>query len=127
MAPIIPLAEKRYSWDIHPENFCKELATARTFVMKQEAEWLQTQGLCQHVKHDELIVFSDEGPIDNELRFEDECVRHKMLDMVGDFALTGCDIQGFIIAHRSGHRLNAELARVLSNEAEIQGGYRRCA
>jgi UDP-3-O-acyl-N-acetylglucosamine deacetylase len=63
-------------------------------------------------------VFGDLGPIDNELRFEDECVRHKALDLVGDLALAGCDIVGRIIAYRSGHRLNAELARVLLAEGQ---------
>ncbi len=66
----------------------------------------------------DLLIFGDEGPIDNELRFSDECVRHKILDLVGDLALSGCDVVGQIVAHRSGHRLNAELVRVLLKEAE---------
>ena len=49
----------------------------------------------------------------NQLRFADECVRHKTLDLVGDLALAGCDIQGRITAFRSGHRLNAELIQEL--------------
>ena len=47
----------------------------------------------------------------NELRYHDECVRHKALDLVGDLTLSGCDLVGHFIAHRSGHRLNAELVR----------------
>ena len=54
------------------------------------------------------MVFGPDGPIDNTLRFPDECVRHKLLDMVGDLALAGCDLVGAFTASRSGHQLNAE-------------------
>jgi UDP-3-O-[3-hydroxymyristoyl] N-acetylglucosamine deacetylase/UDP-3-O-[3-hydroxymyristoyl] N-acetylglucosamine deacetylase/3-hydroxyacyl-[acyl-carrier-protein] dehydratase len=58
-------------------------------------------------------VFGETGPLQNSLRYADECARHKLLDMLGDFALSGVDICGRITAHRSGHRLNAELVRQL--------------
>ncbi len=61
----------------------------------------------------DLLVFGEDGPIENELRYEDECVRHKILDLVGDLALSNCDIHARIHAHRSGHRLNADLVRLL--------------
>ena len=60
-----------------------------------------------------MLVIGKEGPIDNELRFEDEPVRHKLLDLIGDLALTGRAIQGRILAVRSGHALNHALARKL--------------
>ena len=66
----------------------------------------------------DVLVFDDDGPIDNRLRFRDECVRHKTLDLVGDLALAGCDVVGHIVAYRSGHRLNAELVRVLLTEGK---------
>jgi UDP-3-O-acyl-N-acetylglucosamine deacetylase len=50
-----------------------------------------------------------------------------MLDLVGDLALTGCDLIGHLTAYRTGHRLNAELAKVLLTEAELRGGWRRSA
>jgi UDP-3-O-acyl-N-acetylglucosamine deacetylase len=74
-----------------------------------------------------LLVFDATGPIDNELRFRDECARHKILDLVGDFALAGCDVIGHIVAHRSGHRLNAEMVRVLLQEGEQVVGRRKTA
>ena len=77
--------------------------------------------------HQDVLVFDKDGPIDNPLRFRDECVRHKTLDLVGDLALTGCDVVGHIIAHRSGHRLNAELVRALLNEEEVIETWRRSA
>lgn len=109
------------------EFFATELAPARTFLLLQEAEWLRSQGLGTHVDFSELLVFGPEGPIDNTLRFEDECVRHKVLDLVGDLALAGCDIQGTIIATRSGHRLNAELVRQLLKENQVAYMSRRTA
>lgn len=112
---------------ISPDYFTAELATARTFLLLQEAEWLRSQGLGTHVDFSELLVFGPEGPIDNELRFEDECVRHKVLDLVGDLALAGCDIQGTIIANRSGHRLNAELVKQLLKENQVAYLSRRTA
>jgi UDP-3-O-acyl-N-acetylglucosamine deacetylase len=63
-----------------------------------------------------LLIFEGDGPIDNVLRFRDECVRHKALDLVGDLALAGCDLVGHFVAHRSGHRLNADLVRALLSE-----------
>lgn len=98
---------------INPESFCRELAPARTFLLRQEAEWLQSQGIAQRATAKDLLIFDEQGPIDNALRFENECVRHKALDLVGDLALAGCDVAGHFVAYCSGHRLNAEMARAL--------------
>ncbi|MCA9263642.1 MAG: UDP-3-O-acyl-N-acetylglucosamine deacetylase [Planctomycetales bacterium] len=106
--------------DIMPVTFRRELAPARTFLLESEAKWLQAQGLGRDVTYQELLVFGSGGPIDNELRYADECVRHKVLDMVGDLALAGCDIRGRIVAHRSGHRLNAELVRAILESQTLE-------
>ena len=99
--------------DIQPDSFLEGLASARTFILEAEAEWLQGQGLGSRVTCQDLLVFASDGPVDNELRFQDECVRHKTLDLLGDLALAGCQLSGRITASRSGHRLNAELVRAL--------------
>lgn len=109
------------------ELFRRELAPSRTFVLKQEAEWLRSQGLALRPTHEDLLIYDDEGPIDNELRFPDECVRHKALDLVGDLALAGCDIVGHFVAQCSGHRLNAEMVKVLLMEGEWVGERRQSA
>jgi UDP-3-O-[3-hydroxymyristoyl] N-acetylglucosamine deacetylase len=101
---------------VDPKTFREQLANCRTFMLKEEADWLLAQGLGARASMKDLLVFGDLGPIDNTLRFPDECVRHKILDMVGDFALAGCDIVGQFVAYRSGHRLNAEMVRVLLAE-----------
>jgi UDP-3-O-acyl-N-acetylglucosamine deacetylase len=74
----------------------------------------------------DLLVFDSNGPIDNPLRFRDECVRHKTLDLIGDLALAGCDLIGRFTAYRSGHQLNAELVEaVLAQDQETR--IKRCA
>ena len=60
-----------------------------------------------------MLIFGRDGIIGNALRYPDECVRHKILDMVGDLALLGIDLHGLVVAHRSGHQTNAALARKL--------------
>ena len=112
---------------ITPDTFRKELAASRTFMLMAEAEWLRSQGLGLRPTTKDLLVFGDDGPLENDLRFPDECVRHKMLDLVGDLALAGCDLSGHFVAHRSGHRLNAELVRMLLTEGEMVRGWRRSA
>ncbi len=112
---------------ITPDSFCRELAPCRTFMLKSEADWLIAQGLGNRTSTKDLLIFDNEGPIENELRFRDECVRHKALDLIGDLALGGCDLIGHFVAHRSGHRLNAELVRVLLMEGDMITARRRSA
>lgn len=102
-----------FSTPVNEFTFSRELAEARTFVTQAEAEQLQSKGLGTHVTTRDLLVFGEQGPIDNTLRFPDECARHKALDLLGDLALTGIDIVGRIVAHRSGHQLNGQLASQL--------------
>lgn len=122
-----PVGRQTLALTVTPESFRRELAPARTFTFKAEADWLRAQGLGLRPTPQDLLVFDQDGPIDNELRYPDECVRHKMLDLVGDFALAGCDVVGHFVAHRSGHRLNAELIRVLLAEGELVRGWRKSA
>ncbi len=123
----IAIGRQSLELDITTESFCRDLAPARTFLVKQEAEWLQQQGLGTRVTYNDVLIFDDSEPIENEVRFEDECVRHKVLDLVGDLALVGCDVVGKVIAHRSGHRLNAELVRALLTECQVVESVRRTA
>lgn len=105
-----------------PERFCREIAPARTFVLESEVRALQEQGIGHRATPENVLVFGDQGPIRNALRFADECARHKILDCIGDFALLGCDLMGRFLGTQSGHRLNHALIRRLKtrylNEAE---------
>jgi len=107
------VGRQHYEIDVTPETFQTHLAAARTFIMEKEARELQARGFAQRVTERDLLVFGDDGLVDNELRFTDECVRHKVLDVVGDLVLLGCDVQGHIRAFRSGHTLNAGLVKTL--------------
>mgnify|MGYP003950489741 CR=1 FL=1 len=95
-------------------------------MLKSEADWLVSQGLGKRATTRDLLIFDTDGPIDNELRYHDECVRHKSLDLVGDLALAGCDLIGHFVAYRSGHRLNADLVRSLLSE-NAPADFRRTA
>lgn len=100
-------------------TFCSEIAPARTYLLKHEADWMRSQGLGLRTTYQDLLVFADpEGVIENELRFEDECVRHKTLDMIGDLALAGRDLVGHFVACRSGHRLNAQIVKTVLLEGK---------
>ena len=99
--------------ELTPETFASRLAGARTFLLQAEAEWMRSRGLGRRVSYQDVIVFNCQGPLHNRLRYPDECVRHKVLDLVGDLALAGCDLAGEFVAYRSGHRLNAQLVRTL--------------
>jgi UDP-3-O-acyl N-acetylglucosamine deacetylase len=112
---------------VSAESFRQELAPARTFLLEEEAQWLRSRSLGTRVTNRDLLVYGRDGVIDNELRFDDECVRHKALDLVGDLALAGCEIVGHVTAYKSGHRLNAELVKVLLKEGRLEQGLRRTA
>ncbi len=112
---------------LEPESFRTDIAPARTFVLQSEAIAMRAQGIGTHTTYQDLLVFGDAGPIDNTLRFPDECARHKVLDLVGDLALAGCDFQGQVIAHRTGHRLNAELVRAVMARHKSEFTHRKIA
>jgi UDP-3-O-acyl N-acetylglucosamine deacetylase len=122
-----PIGRQSLEISLSPRFFHINLAPSRTFMMESEAKALKEQGLGQRVTCQDLLVFDCKGPIDNQLRFPDECVRHKMVDMVGDLALAGCDLIGRFIAFRSGHKLNAELIQKIMGLEEAQETIKRCA
>ena len=110
-----PIGRQTLAIRVTPETYRTELAAARTFVMEAEAQRLRAAGLATGVTVRDLVVFNAAGPIDNPLRWPDECVRHKVLDLVGDLALAGRPVHAHVRASRSGHKLNAMLAARLRN------------
>jgi UDP-3-O-acyl N-acetylglucosamine deacetylase len=108
--------------NVHPATFRSELAPCRTFLEEEAARAMIAQGVGRRVTPQDLLIFGPHGPIDNTLRFDNECVRHKVLDVVGDLALTGCEVVAEVVAFRSGHRLHAELAKQLMEQAGIACG-----
>lgn len=108
-----PIRPQLHTFNLTPEGFVNEIAFARTFVLESEVAALKAQGIGRRTTAKDLLVFGRSGLIDNELRAVDECARHKLLDCIGDFALTGCDIHGFFHAWRTGHRQNHEMMKQL--------------
>jgi UDP-3-O-acyl N-acetylglucosamine deacetylase len=88
--------------------FAEEIAPARTMVLRQEIEGILAEGLGQGGSAENVVVL-DEGKAPASMRFKDEPVRHKLLDLVGDLSLLGRPLQAHVIAVRSGHRMNLEL------------------
>jgi UDP-3-O-[3-hydroxymyristoyl] N-acetylglucosamine deacetylase len=100
------------------QTFIDEIAPARTFGFLKEVEMLRQQGLALGGSLENAIVIGDTGVLNNALRFEDEFVRHKILDLIGDMALVGYPIVGHLVAHRGGHALHTEFAARLLEDTE---------
>lgn len=116
------VAQQCASFVITPEIFRRELAPCRTFVLEREVAWLRQQGIGLRHTAADLLVFREDGTlVDNNLRFRDECVRHKILDVVGDLALLGCPLQAHVFADRSGHELNRELVKAARGAEPLRG------
>jgi len=109
-----------YSCRLTPESFETNLATARTFLLEAEAKQFQARGMGTHISPRDLLVISSDGPIKNSYRFPNECVRHKLADLIGDLGLVGRAIKGRVVAYKSGHSMNQQLARKLFESAQLQ-------
>jgi UDP-3-O-[3-hydroxymyristoyl] N-acetylglucosamine deacetylase len=99
------------------ESFIEELAPARTFTFLKDVEMLRQNGLALGGSLENAIVLGETGVLNNPLRFEDEFVRHKILDAVGDLALVGYPVIGHLFAHRAGHALHTEFAAKILEES----------
>ncbi len=109
-----------FSCRLTSENFEKNLAPARTFLLEAEAQQFQARGMGTHLSPRDILVLNSDGPIKNSFRFPNECVRHKIADLIGDLALIGRGLSGRIVAYKSGHSLNQRLATKLYEAAERQ-------
>ena len=100
------------------ESFVEEIAPARTFGFLSEVEMMRQQGLELGGSLENAVVIGDTGVLNNALRFDDEFVRHKILDVIGDMALVGHPLIGHLVAHRGGHALHAAFAVRVLEERE---------
>jgi len=99
------------------ESFAEEIAPARTFCFLKEVELLRQNGLALGGSLDNAIVIGETGVL-NALRFEDEFVRHKILDAIGDLSLVGYPVIGHLVAHRAGHALHTAFATRILEETD---------
>jgi len=101
---------------INPEVFEKNIAPSRTFCLEEEVDKLRALGLGKGASLENTIVVGREGIISGKLRFEDEFLRHKVLDLIGDLYLLGLPVTGHIIAIKSGHLLNMKLIKEICKQ-----------
>ena len=112
-----PVIGRQYgSFEVTPESFARELAPARTFGFRADAEALLARGLAQGASLDNTVVLDEGGVLNDGLRFPDEFLRHKAGDVVGDLALLGARIRGHVIAERPSHQGNVALARAIAEQ-----------
>lgn len=105
------------SIEINPDVFAKEIAPARTFALMSDVDMLKSEGLIKGGSLENAVVVDKNGIMNKEpLRFSDEFVRHKILDIIGDLTLAGAPLQGHIIAVKSGHNYNLEFVAMLAAE-----------
>jgi len=103
--------------EVTPERYAVDIAPARTFGFDHELDQMRDMGLIRGASLDNAVCFGRDGvQNDGGLRFEDECCRHKALDLIGDLALIGKPLLGHVIAERAGHAMHAALvARIMSD------------
>ena len=105
---------------IDPETYVTEIAPARSFCFADEIELLRNQGIGKGASYDNVLVIEDNGSTSSELRFANEFVRHKMLDLIGDLYLVGKLPQAQAVALKSGHTLHAQLILSMAEQGLIQ-------
>lgn len=108
------LGEQKLSIDLTEESFVMEIAPARTFGFLKDVEYLKANGFARGGSVDNAIILGEHGLVNSTvLRYKDEFVRHKILDLIGDLSLLGFPIYGHIIANKSGHTTNLKFLRKL--------------
>ena len=105
------LRGQSFSMELNSETCLNELISARTFGFIKDMEVLQSRGLALGASLDNAVVLSDDGYLNDELRFENECIRHKVLDLIGDLYLIGRPLKAHIIASKAGHTLDVALGK----------------
>ena len=116
------IGRESFHFDFTHDSFLRKIAPARTFGFMRDVEKLRAAGLARGGSVENAVVLDDRGVVNGPLRFKDEFVRHKILDLVGDLALIGRPIAGEITAYRAGHamhsKLVAEIVRAAAAEDE---------
>ena len=121
------IGKQSFHFDFHRDNFLKKIAPARTYGFLRDVEKLRAAGLARGGSVENCIVLDDREVMNGPLRFRDEFVRHKILDLVGDLALLGRPIVGEITAYRAGHALHSRFVEKILSTAVVRGDEREDA
>jgi UDP-3-O-[3-hydroxymyristoyl] N-acetylglucosamine deacetylase len=111
-----PIGRQKASVDLAAETYGTAIAAARTFGYKADEGKLRNMGLIRGASPENAIVLGPKGPENGPLRFDDEYVRHKVLDLIGDLALAGRRIEGHVVAERAGHAMHTALVSRLMKD-----------
>src|SRR5271156_136775 len=111
-----PIGRQGFVVDLATRDYGVQIAPARTFGFKKDEEMLRNMGLIRGVSESNAIILNGKGVINGPLRFNDEFVRHKVLDLIGDLALAGHHILGHVVAERAGHAMHTELVSRLMKD-----------
>ena len=111
-----PIGRQETSIDLAAETYGTFIAPARTFGYKADEKKLRDMGLIRGASSENAIVLGPKGPENGPLRFSDEYVRHKVLDLIGDLALAGRRIEGLVVAERAGHAMHTALVAKLMKD-----------
>ncbi|MDR5729835.1 MAG: UDP-3-O-acyl-N-acetylglucosamine deacetylase [Terriglobia bacterium] len=113
-----PIGKESFQLDLNTGAYASELAAARTFGFREDEQMLRDMGLIRGASEENAIVLTRQGVQNGPLRFPNEFVRHKILDLIGDLALAGKRIQGHVVAERAGHAMHTALvARLLQDRS----------
>lgn len=113
-----PIGQQDVCVDLAAETYGTTIAPARTFGYKSDEQRLRDMGLIRGAGPENAIVLDEHGPVNGTLRFSDEYVRHKVLDLIGDLALAGRRIEGRVVAERAGHAMHTALvSRLLKDRS----------
>jgi UDP-3-O-[3-hydroxymyristoyl] N-acetylglucosamine deacetylase len=119
-----PIGRQETSIDLAAETYGTFIAPARTFGYKADEKKLRDMGLIRGAGPENAIVLGPKGPENGPLRFSDEYVRHKVLDLIGDLALAGRRIEGLVVAERAGHAMHTALvARLMKDRSAWEMAY----
>ena len=113
-----PIGCQSFVVDLATRNYGAQIAPARTFGFKEDEQKLRDMGLIRGVSESSAIILNRKGVLNGPLRFDDEFVRHKVLDLIGDLALAGHHILGHVVAERAGHAMHTALvSRLLKDRS----------
>jgi len=115
------IGAQHFTTKIDPDTFTNEIAPARTFCLEEEVDYFLDRGLGKGASYDNTLVVGEDGIVENELRFPNEFVRHKILDLVGDMSLLGTQLSAHYVALRSGHEINLKLVKKLDRALHGEG------
>ncbi len=111
--PVPSLGRQSRELTLGPDKYREQVGAARTFCLEQEIDYMRSKGLALGGSLENAVVYGAEGPLNESLRFHDEAVRHKILDLVGDLALLGAPLLGLVEAHAAGHALHVGLCKAV--------------